>query len=133
MKLGANYRAHAVDIFGSIYYYHQDYRQYSTIEDVTTTDKVFRQYGPYTMTWKHDNLTYTAGVNWQPSDNHSLGVRADLKQQMNGKNQVIYDEDVFMNNVLTDHLYSHQTSKETKPVGSDQTHYNSNSLFMETN
>ena len=27
------------------------------------SDKVFRQYGPYTMTWKHDNLTYTAGVN----------------------------------------------------------------------
>jgi hypothetical protein len=26
VKLGANYRAHAVGIFGSIYYYHQDYR-----------------------------------------------------------------------------------------------------------
>ena len=42
VKLGANYRAHAVDIFGSIYYYHQDYRQYSTIEDITKTNKVFR-------------------------------------------------------------------------------------------
>ena len=48
-KIGANYRKNGVDVFGSVYYYHQDYRQYSTIEDITTTDKVFRQYGPYTM------------------------------------------------------------------------------------
>ena len=124
-KVGANYRKNGVDVFGSVYYYHQDYRQYSTIEDITTTDKVFRQYGPYTMTWKHDNLTYTAGVNWQLSDNHSLGVRADLTHQMNGKNQVIYDEDVFENNILIDHLYSHQTSKETKPLGwLTNTYYN---------
>ena len=124
-KVGVNYRKNGVDVFGSVYYYHQDYRQYSTIEDITTTDKVFRQYGPYTMTWKHDNLTYTAGVNWQLSDNHSLGVRADLTQQMNGKNQVIYDEDVFENNALIDHLYSHQTSKETKPLGwLTNTYYN---------
>ena len=124
-KVGANYRKNGVDVFGSVYYYHQDYRQYSTIEDITTTDKVFRQYGPYTMTWKHDNLTYTAGVNWQLSDNHSLGVRADLTHQMKGKNQVIYDEDVFENNILIDHLYSHQTSKETKPLGwLTNTYYN---------
>ena len=117
VKVGANYRKSGVDVFGSVYYYHQDYRQYSTIEDVTTTDKVFRQYGPYTMTWKHDKLTYTAGMNWQLSDDHSVGVRADLTQQMNGKNQVIYDEDVFQDNALIDHLYSHQTSKEMKPLG----------------
>ena len=125
VKVGANYRKNGVDVFGSVYYYHQDYRQYSTIEDITTTDKVFRQYGPYTMTWKHDNLTYTAGVNWQLSDNHSLGVRADLTHQMKGKNQVIYDEDVFENDALIDHLYSHQTSKETKPLGwLTNTYYN---------
>ena len=117
VKVGANYRKSGVDVFGAMYYYHQDYRQYSTIEDVTTTDKVFRQYGPYTMAWKHDKLTYTAGMNWQLSDDHSVGVRADLTQQMNGKNQVIYDEDVFQDNALIDHLYSHQTSKETKPLG----------------
>ena len=70
-------------------------------------------------------LNYTAGVNWQLSDNHSLGVRADLTHQMNGKNQVIYDEDVFENNALIDHLYSHQTSKETKPLGwLTNTYYN---------
>ena len=51
------------------------------------------------------------------SDNHSLGVRADLTHQMKGKNQVIYDEDVFENDALIDHLYSHQTSKESKPLG----------------
>ena len=125
VKVGANYRKNGVDVFGSVYYYHQDYRQYSTIEDITTTDKVFRQYGPYTMTWKHDNLTYRAGVNWQFSDNHSLGVRADLTHQMKGKNQVIYDEDVFENDALIDHLYSHQTSKETKPLGwLTNTYYN---------
>ena len=64
-------------------------------------------------------------MNWQLSDNHSLGVRADLTHQMNGKNQVIYDEDVLENNALIDHLYSHQTSKESKPLGwLTNTYYN---------
>ena len=125
MKLSANYRKNSVDVFGSVYFFHQDYRQYSTIEDITTTDKTFRQYGPFTMTWKNNKLTYTAGVNWQLSDNHSLGVRADLTHQMKGTNQVIYDEDVFVDDVLMDHLYSHQTSKETKPLGwLTNTYYN---------
>ena len=126
VKVGANYRKNGVDVFGSVYFFHQDYRQYSTIEDITTTDKVFRQYGPYTMTWKYNNLTYTAGVNWQINDNHSLGVRADLTHRpKSGTNQVIYDEDVFENNALIDHLYSHQTSKESKPLGwLTNTYYN---------
>ena len=119
LKVGANYRQNGVDVFGSVYFFHQDYRQYSTIEDITTTaERVFRQYGPYTMTWKYNNLTYTAGVNWQLNDNHSLGVRADLTHRpKSGTNQVIYDEDVFENHILSDHLYSHQTSKESKPLG----------------
>ena len=44
-------------------------------------------------------------------------MRADFTQQTNGANQVIYDEDVFENDVHIDHLYSHQTSKESKPLG----------------
>ena len=86
---------------------------------------MFRQYGPYTMTWENDQLTYTAGVNWQLSDNHSLGVRADLTHYLGGTNQVIYNEDVLENDVLIDHLYSHQTSDETKPLGLlTNTYYN---------
>ena len=69
------------------------------------------------MTWKNDYLTYTAGVNWQINDNHSVGVRADLTHYLGGTNMVIYDEDVFENDVKIDHLYSEQTSKETKPLG----------------
>ena len=122
-----NYRKNGVDVFASVYAFHQDYRQYSTLEEIMKTeDKVFRQYGPYTMTWKYNSLTYTTGVNWQLADNHSLGVRADLTHRpKSGTNQVIYDEDVFMNDVLTDHLYSHQTSKESKPLGwLTNTYYN---------
>ena len=116
-KLGLNYRTGGVDVFGSIYYFHQDYRQYSWLEETTNTTKLFHQVGPYTMTWKNDYLTYTAGTNWQISDNHSVGLRADLTQYLGGTNMVIYDEDVFENDVRIDHLYSEQTSKETKPLG----------------
>ena len=126
VKSGANYRKNGVDVFGSVYYFHQDYRQYSTLWDNTLTpEKTFLQQGPYTMTWKNDQLTYTAGVNWQLSDNHSLGVRADLTHYLGGTNQVIYDEDVYENNVQIDHLHSHQTSDETKPLGLlTNTYYN---------
>jgi hypothetical protein len=116
-KLGLNYRKNGVDVFGSVYYRHTDYRQYSSLEEIANTTKVFRQAGPYTMTWKNDQLVYTAGANWQVSDNHSLGIRADLTHYLGGENKVIYDEDVFENDVFLDHLYSVQTSKETKPLG----------------
>ncbi|MBR6432069.1 MAG: hypothetical protein IKS64_04380, partial [Muribaculaceae bacterium] len=124
-KLGLNYRTGGVDIFGSVYYFHQDYRQYSWLEETTNTTKLFHQVGPYTMTWKNDYLTYTTGANWQISDNHSVGIRADLTHYLGGTNMVIYDEDVFENNVKIDHLYSEQTSKETKPLGIlTNTYYN---------
>ena len=124
-KLGMNYRKGGVDVFGSVYYFHQDSRQYSTLEETTFTSKVFRQTGPYTMTWKNDELTYTAGANWQIADDHFVGVRADLTHFLGGTNKVIYDSDIFENDVLTDHLYSEQTSKETKPLGLlTNTYYN---------
>ena len=116
-KLGLNYRTNGVDVFGSVYYFHQNYHQYSSLEEITNIDKVFRQNGPYTMTWKNDQLTYTAGVNWQINDQHSVGARADLTHYLGGTNMVIYDEDVFENDLLIDHLYSEQTSHESKPLG----------------
>ena len=116
-KLGLNYRKNNVDVFGSVWYWHQDYRQYSWLEETTMAAKTFSQVGPYTMTWKNDNLVYTAGANWQLAENHSIGVRADLTQRPNkGKNMVIYDEDVREDGIFLDHLYSEQTSREEKPL-----------------
>ena len=116
-KVGMNYRNNGVDVFGSVYYSHLDYRQYSTLEEIANTTKVFCQTGPYTMTWRNDQLVYTAGANLQISDNHSVGLRANLTHFLGGENKVIYDENVFENGVFLDHLYSEQTSKETKPLG----------------
>ena len=126
-KLGMNYRRNGVDVFGSVYFFHQDYRQYSSLTDTTHGKKEIVQAGPYTMTWKNDQLTYTAGVNWQISDEHSVGVRADLTHFLGGTNKVIYDEDVIDNkqSTLMDHLFSEQTSKETRPLGLlTNTYYN---------
>ncbi len=116
-KLGMNYRINGVDVFGSVYYSHLDYRQYSMLEEIANTTKLFRQAGPYTMTWKNNQLIYTAGANWQISDNHSVGVRADFTHYLGGINKVIYDEDVYENGRFIDHLYSVQTSRESQPLG----------------
>ena len=117
VKLSINFRKDNVDVFGGIWYNHRNYQQHSTLEEITLTDKVFRQTGPYTMTWKNDQLVYSAGTNWQINDNHSVGVRADLTHFLGGTNMVIFDEDILENDVLIDHLYSEQTSKESKPLG----------------
>ena len=116
-KLSLNYRTGGVDIFGGIWYNHMDYQQHSTLEEIAHTTKLFQQTGPYTMTWKNNQLVYNAGVNWQISDNHFVGARADLTHFLGGTNKVIYDEDVLEDSRLIDHLYSEQTSKETKPLG----------------
>ena len=116
-KLSLNYRTGGVDVFGGVWYNHMDYQQHSTLEETAHTTKLFQQTGPYTMTWKNDQLVYHAGVNWQISDNHFVGARADLTHYLGGTNKVIYDEEVLEDNRLIDHLYSEQTSKETKPLG----------------
>lgn len=124
-KIGINYRKNNIDVFGSVYYFHQDYRQYSSLEDIIKTTINFRQDGPYTMTWKNDQLTYTLGTNWQISDHHSIGVRTDLTHFLGGTNKVIYDEDVYEDESHIDHLYSEQTSKESQPLGFlTNTYYN---------
>ena len=125
LRLNMNYRKGAVDVFGGVWYFHQDHRQYSTLEEKTVTSKVFHQEGPYTMTWLYNTLTYTAGTNWQISDNHSVGVRADLAHHLWGKNLVIYDEEVAENGQSLEHLYSRQVSRENKPLGwLTNTYYN---------
>ena len=124
-KLNLNYRQEGFDVFGGVWFRHMDYRQYSDLEETTNTTKLFQQMGPYTMTWKNDQLVYTAGANWQIDDNHSVGVCANLTHYLGGTNMVIYDEDVYENNVKIDHLYSEQTSKESKPLGwLTNTYYN---------
>jgi len=116
-KLGLNYRKNGVDLFGSVYYSHLDYRQYSSLEEIANTTKEFLQAGPYTMTWENDQLVYTAGANWQIADHHSVGVRADVTHYLGGTNTVLYNEDIFVDGIFLDHLFSQQTSQESKPLG----------------
>lgn len=117
-RLGINYRKNGWDLFGSVYYRHMDYRQYSTLEEKSITiDTTFCQRGPYTMTWENDQLTYTAGANWQISDSHSVGFRTDITHLIDGNNMIIYDEDIFVNDLLVDHLYSTQSSQVSAPLG----------------
>jgi len=116
-KVDLNYRKNGLDLFGGVWYYKQDYRQYSSLEETTITPGLeFRQYGPYTMTWKHEDLEYTAGANWQINDNHSVGARVDLEHNLWGKDGVIYDENLYENGVQTDNLYSEQKSDVDRPL-----------------
>lgn len=115
-KLSVNYRKGGLDIFGEAWYYIQDYRQYSSLKQVNNLEKKFTQTGPYTMTWEHRNIVSTGGVNYQITDNHSVGARVEIDHQMKGaKNKVIYDETIYEDDILIDHMYSEQTSKVDKP------------------
>lgn len=124
-KVSLNYRKNGVDYFGSLWYWDQDSRQYSTLEETTNTSKVFKQAGPYTMTWKNKGFVYTAGVNWQINEKQSVGSRVDLTHYLNGLNKVIYDEEIWENTIWQNHLYSEQTSHEVKPLAwLTNTYYN---------
>lgn len=135
-KLDMNYRTGGVDVFAGAWYVKQDYRQYSTLEETTLLPgRTFTQSGPYTMTWNYHQIVYNAGANWQINDNHSVGCRVDLTHHWDGVNKVIYDEEVTemtdvngnhdFQKTFSDHLYSDQTSKETRPLGVlTNTYYN---------
>ncbi|MCQ2152877.1 MAG: TonB-dependent receptor, partial [Bacteroidales bacterium] len=102
--LNANYRHNGLDIFAGVNALKYTSRQESDMLQQTFGNPEFKQEGTLDFVQKMTNAGANGGLNWQISENHSLGFRVEA--EMNPKVDVhqLIDEDIFENGSLIDHL-----------------------------
>jgi len=117
--LDLNYRKKGWDFFGKVVYWNQRGYQNADIDGGTITkvgDNLIdnRQIGILNYCNHNGGWQYLGGANWQISEKHSLGFRAEWSDNTIGHNTMLMDEDVFKNDVLIDHLYATNDARRSK-------------------
>ena len=102
--LNVNYRHNGVDIFAGVNALKFTSRQESDLLQQTFGDPGFKQEGTLDFVQKMTNAGVNGGLNWQISDNHSIGFR--IETEMNPKVDVhqLIDENIVEGGIKTDHL-----------------------------
>ncbi|MCQ2075377.1 MAG: TonB-dependent receptor [Bacteroidaceae bacterium] len=124
--LNVNYRHNGLDVFAGINALKYTSRQESDMLQQTFGTPEFKQEGTLDFVQKMTNAGVNGGLNWQISDNHSLGFRVET--EMNPKVDVhqLIDENVFEGGFKTDHLLAEGNHhNDNMPFGlSANTYYN---------
>lgn len=104
--LNANYRHNGLDIFAGVNALKFTSRQESDMLQQTFGTPEFKQEGTLDFVQKMTNAGANGGLNWQISENHSLGFRVEAEMKPNVDVHQLIDEDIFEGGSLTDHLLS---------------------------
>ena len=102
--LNANYRHNGLDIFAGVNALKYTSRQESDMLQQTFGNIEFKQEGTLDFVQKMTNAGVNGGLNWQISDNHSLGFRVEAEMDPKVDVHQLIDEDIFEKGRLTDHL-----------------------------
>ena len=102
--LNANYRHNGLDIFAGINALKFTSRQESDMLQQTFGTPGFKQEGTLDFVQKMTNAGANGGLNWQISENHSLGFRVEAEMKPNVDVHQLIDEDIYEGGSLTDHL-----------------------------
>ena len=102
--LNANYRHNGLDIFAGANALKYTSRQESDMLQQTFGNIEFKQEGTLDFVQKMTNAGVNGGLNWQISDNHSLGFRIEAEMDPKVDVHQLIDEDVFEKGSLTDHI-----------------------------
>ena len=118
--VNANYRTGGVDIFGSLNYRYDAYRQLSYNEtasyglDQSGNPFTFVNKGDINGTGHESGLSGSVGVNWQMADNHFMGGKVEWGRSLNEHGYTFLNSEVFENGTLVDKL-STVTTDEIGP------------------
>ncbi|MCQ2110167.1 MAG: TonB-dependent receptor [Bacteroidaceae bacterium] len=115
-NLDVNFRHNGLDFFAGAGYAHNSVEQHSDIHQTTVSTVEFVQDGKLGNSYSQDALAYNAGVNWQISDYHSVGVRYDISQMLGGRNKEFIDEDVLLDGTLQEHILSDTEHEINAPL-----------------
>ncbi len=99
-----NYRTGGVDLFGGINYARNTSRQESDLEKATFGKYLIENKGSLLNEYKGQNLYGNAGVNWQISDNHSVGGKIEWGTQLQYDVHTVVNDNVFKDGIQTDKL-----------------------------
>ncbi|MCQ2151385.1 MAG: outer membrane beta-barrel protein [Bacteroidales bacterium] len=102
--LNVNYRHNGLDIFAGVNALKFTSRQESDMLQQTFGTPGFKQEGTLDFVQKMTNAGANGGLNWQISENHSLGFRVEAEMKPNVDVHQLIDEDIFEGGSLTDHL-----------------------------
>lgn len=105
--LDLNYRVKGWDFFGKVIYWDNRNYQFSDFDGGTYINNVSHfQKGIIEYTSHRGGMQYTAGANWQINENHSLGFRINRDRNNFGVGDTMFDNDVLVDDIVTDHLHS---------------------------
>ncbi|MDO5321916.1 MAG: outer membrane beta-barrel protein [Bacteroidia bacterium] len=102
----ANYRHDGLDVFAGVNALKYTSRQESDMLQQTFGNPDFKQEGTMDFVQKMTNAGVNGGLNWQISDNHSMGFRVETDMDPRIDVHQLIDENVFEGGSLTDHLLS---------------------------
>lgn len=104
--LNVNFRHNGLDVFAGANALKYTSRQESEMLQQTFGSTEFKQEGTLDFVQKMASVGVNAGLNWQISENHSLGFRVET--EMNPKVDVhqLIDDNIFEGGIKTDHLLS---------------------------
>ncbi|MCM1078921.1 MAG: outer membrane beta-barrel protein [Bacteroidales bacterium] len=114
--LNLNYRHNSVDVFGKVNFWqwHNDHSQTVNQDSYYRTSTVSQE-GETASHSNYYGMGYTLGTNWQITDNHSVGARLDIGNQMYGAGTNELDELVLTDGTVTDHIVSQTAQRERNP------------------
>lgn len=120
--LDMNYRIKGLDFIGKLVYWNQCGYQISDIDGGTITKSgnlIYKNFQKGNLDYRSKNggLQAVAGINWQISQNHSLGFKLDFSDDLLYKNRLLMDVDVIENDVPVDHVNGVNDTKADGPSG----------------
>jgi len=102
LNLNLNYRHKSVDYFfgGNVFQYTSN--QASDVHHETTATPKFSSVGTLTNRYQQKSVYANGGINWQISQNHSMGFKAELSENLDVTSHQIVNDDMYKNGVIYD-------------------------------
>ena len=104
--LNMNYRHNGLDVFAGANALKFTSSQESDMMQQTFGNPGFKQEGTLDFVQEMTNFGFNGGLNWQMSDNHSMGFRVETDMDPRLQSRQTIDEDVFRGTELIDRLLS---------------------------
>lgn len=106
--LNLNYRQRSASVFATVAYGNDRLGRYATeVEQQTFGNRGFyRQDGTTDLSQHYGNLNLDLGMEWQPSENHSVGFKVDHYTNLKGVGDFRMTNDIYHDGRLTDQMVS---------------------------
>jgi len=117
LNFNANYRINGIDIFAGVNVFRWSSRQTSTLTGENLLSPKFTEDAELGNDYLQKSANYNGGMNWQISDNHSVGFKISYGKEFDLISEQHMGESVYKEGVLYDQLQTIGTDRsgDVKP------------------